>query len=264
MFRGTRHGQHCHFRPNSTISGNGQVSVDSAVNTIKKRISNPAEKLDNLYVGIGQYYSDPIRERIVVLSGKFQSSESPPETLLDCSLETNSVDNFLDRIEKLSTNVCYGEVNSVDKGQWNYGFTIKPDFKIFTNKSLVFQFLNNENLQLVNKGNKEDVSLNSIKSVNVHLSEEPWNEQGIDIQLKDDTYMGLVHFEIDNDERDLALLMMDTEWTVKAAALLCLNMKKLGHKVDLKLPRSLTIQGNPWVENRQHTWTRLMLSANNQ
>eukprot|EP00794_Sanderia_malayensis_P005605 gene5605-6295_t len=241
-----------------------EMTVEKAFHAINERTT----QLDkpNLYIGIGQYFANPERERVIVFSRALfneilknkQKALIEPEILLDCSLGTEDIDLLLDKVGSLKASISHGEVNSIDKGQWNFGFTIKPEFEIFNREATVCHFIQNTKLRLVNG---DTIDLEDIKSVNVYLSDEPWNEQSINLEMIDDSFVNLVDFEIDNDNRDLAMLMIDTEWTVKAAALLCLNIKNRSQKVDLKLPRNLTIQGNPWVENRQNTWTRLMLSS---
>lgn len=238
------------------------IRIPNAVQIVKENMKTSALPISEsmLYLGIGQYFNDPQRERVVILHASSEFSGYPHAVILDGSLASSDVNALMKELELIHTNFSHGEINSVDKSCWKYGFTVQPNFRIFTEQSWHCDLLS-DRLRILSNESFEEIALADIVSVNVHVSEEPWDQQAIEIQLKDDSYCGLMHLEVSNEKRDLAMLMIDTEWTVKAAAILCLKIKQLGHKVDLRLPKELTIQGNPWVQDRHNSWTRLITSV---
>ena len=243
-------------------------SIDKSIQTLKTKISELGIKNRelNLFLGTGQYFHNPKRDRLLVLnseSGLNSFDTVSPNIksdflvpLLDCSLQSTDIDKFSDELDKIGGNVYHGEVNAIDEGLWTHGFVINNNFKVFSQNSLLCK-LTLTSFDFVTDGALQQLSIQDINSVRISLSEEPWNDQTIAIECKDESIIPLLTFGYENDYRDLAMLMMDTEWSVKAAALLCLNLRKLGNKtVHLKLPKVLTIQGNPWVESRHDLWTR--------
>ena len=246
-----------------------EFRIDKAVQALKGKISELGIGNGelNLFIGTGQYFHKPDHDRIIVLNSKsalndFCGTQLPHEKsdfvelLLDCSLNSADIDNLTDELDKVANTVCSGEVNAVDEGSWTHGFAIGDELKIFSQNSLLCK-LSGLCFQIAAGNDVEQLLIDDIESVRITLSEEPWNDQDISLECRDDIIVELLNLSYENDYRDLAMLMVDTEWCVKAAALLCLNLRKLGHKsVQLKLPKVLTVQGNPWVENRHNLWTR--------
>jgi len=242
-------------------------SIDNALQTVKTRVSKlelrPTEV--NLFLGIGQYFRNPKRDRVFVLHAKsgldnFSAAElcnnNFMEPLLDCSLQSCDVDMLLDELHKISNHVYSGEVNAVDNRPWTQGFVLGDHFKIFS-QTLLQCHLNMASFEYATEGKLEQIPIDEISSVIVGLSEEPWNNQTLSVECKSGNIVPLLTFSNENEYRDLAMLMVDTEWSVKAAALLCLKLRKFGNSiVQLKLPKVLTIQGNPWVETRHDLWTK--------
>ena len=244
------------------------LSIDKAIQTVKTKISELGIKNTelNLFLGTGQYFHNTKRDRLLVLNSDSGLNEFDTVTpsrssdfivpLLDCSLQSTDVDKFSDELGKIGGNIYHGEVNAVDEGLWTHGFVISNYFKIFSQISLLCK-LTRASFDFVKDGILQQLPIQDITSVRITLSEEPWNDQTIAIECKDESIVPLLTFGYENDYRDLAMLMVDTEWSVKTAALLCLNLRKLGNKTaHLKLPKVLTIQGNPWVENRHALWTQ--------
>ena len=224
----------------------------------------------NLYIGTGQYFDNPKRDRVLVLHSASNFDEfavSPNENpdfverILDCSLPSSDIDQFSDELGEIAGRISSGEINSVNTGNWTHGFVIHDVLKIFSHESLLCKLFGTT-LQVLADGKVENFPAQSIESLSVMLSEEPWNEQAVVIGCKGGQTVPLLTFSYDNDNRDLAMLMVDTEWSVKVAALLCLKLRSFGNKeVQLKLPKVLTVQGNPWVENRHNLWTRFSNSS---
>lgn len=246
------------------------LNVKKSIEMIKEKLekSDLNKVQSSLYVAAGQYYHTPKRDRVLVMHSSTNFLESKKadghfslglQELLDCSLTSEDFDLLLKEINLLTKKWCHGEVNAVDVGDWTHGFILGQNFKIFSKTSLICDFTQSS-LRASFDGLVEEIPLGDIKSVIVNLSEEPWDEQSLAIECADDEYTELLSYTIENETRDLATVMIDTEWTVKAAALLCLKVRKLGYNVGLKLPKVLTVQGNPWVENRHDMWTRFMTS----
>ena len=244
-------------------------TIDRALQAVRTKLAEfgVESKESNLFLGTSQYFHKPNRDRILVLNsesglddfGLATSSRRDSdfiEPVLDFSLQSTDIDTFSDELSKIARNVCNGEVNAVDEGLWTHGFVVNGNIKIFSRSSLVSR-LSHESFEYATEERLQRIPAHDITSIRVTLSDEPWNDQTLSLECKNDTIVPLLTFGYENDYRDLAMLMVDTEWSVKAAALLCLQLKRLGNKtVHLKLPKVLTIQGNPWVENRHDLWTR--------
>ena len=54
-----------------------------------------------------------------------------------------------------------------------------------------------------------------------------------------------------------ALLMATTEWMVKAAGHVTLQLRQFGYQAQLNLPKSLTAEGNAYVRQRNVAWKEL-------
>ena len=249
------------------------LSVEQAHEIATKKIAgcDLDSENDQIFIGTGQYFHMVGRDRVFVLHSKDgfgqpmrkASTSEGQKIILDCNLASGDVDKLMDKLETATNcKLCNGEINSVDRGDWTFGFTMRHEFAIFSKNALSCCNLNgNKTLNLMVNGEEEVIPLTQVKNINVILSEEPWNEQAIEIELKNETFTQIVGYSLENDMRDLATLMVDTEWSVKAAALLCLKVRKLGYPVNLRLPRVLTVQGNPWVENRHEIWTKFSSSV---
>ena len=245
------------------------LDVKNAVAMVKEKLekSDLNKMQSSLYVAVGQYYHKPRRDRVLVMHSPTKFLETKADgnfslglqELVDCSLTSEDFDSLLKEINLLTKNWSHGEVNAVDVGGWTHGFVLGQDFKIFSKTSLICDFTQSS-VRASFDGLAEEVPFGDVKSVIVNLSEEPWDEQSLAIECANDEYIELLSYTIENETRDLATVMIDTEWTVKAAALLCLKLRKLGCNVGLRLPKVLTVQGNPWVENRHDMWTRFMTS----
>lgn len=244
------------------------LSLSEAMQAFKSGISSLDKEGGelNLYLGTGQYFDNPQRDRVIVLHSEtefdFGSTQTPGgnsgfmNNLLDCSLLSDDVDKFSDELGKHGNNICNGEVNSIGMGSWSHGFVIGDEFKIFSQNALICK-LGRSSFKCLLNDRIKDIPIQNVNAVRVMLSEEPWNEQAIVIECQNEELIPLLTLSYENDFRDLAMLMVDTEWSVKTAALLCLKLRKLGNQTaQLKLPKVLTLQGNPWVENRHALWTR--------
>ena len=281
-------------RPRLDIAGQPQTQTrkNSREVTVVKTLA-PEEVLDkletkfnslpdhrhkgfHLYVGTGQYFQDQDNDRLIFLalhSLPDNSKEdgvnvlSLPETILDCCMNPDHYDKLMKSLENtefIHNPISTGELDFIGNGDWSFGFSVKPSFSLFSRlngiySSFVPKGKTSTHLRVCNNGLFEDIPIQDISSVNVSLSPDPWNERTIDLELHGGELLTILDMEVEGDNRDLSSLMIDTEWLVVCAGLLCLNIRKaLISNVTLKLPRVLTTQGNPWVEVRQKAWIEFL------
>ena len=249
---------------NATIVNNtaDTTKTQDASRFLSKILSNC--RAGCIYSGTGQYYQVEKQDRIVMLQIKEDIMKDntialfDAETLLDCSLNDNDVDLFM---ENLRTNaqipVYNGEVDLINNSPWNYGFSLKP-FTIFSQDERLL-LLDKNLLYMSTQGKSDIIDVSEVDYVGVWISEEPYNEQKFMIGLKDSTKRIVISVEKDKSHCDLATLTIETEWLMKTAALLCVNISRAGNKdVHLRLSPCLQPVNNEWVAMRQKYWIELI------
>lgn len=105
------------------------------------------------------------------------------------------------------------------------------------------------------------IPFGAVTRVSVELSHD-WSERGINLQLgPNDEPVRVVtddgSYLLDKLEASPELtVMIMTEWMVKAAGALVMQMRKCGYQVPLVLPKILTAEGNSMVHKRNQQWKR--------
>ena len=237
-----------------------QSSVAEALDIIQEGLrTKVAEKSavgvqQRIFLGTGQYYEHKENERIVVLSlGK---DSSPPVVLLDSAIPSQQLDTLEGKISRFpGISLSTGEVDCLNEGAWRFGFERKPDFSIFSASGVCCELKPESNLRLLYDSSVcEEVTFSNIKHVQVSLSAEPWHERKLEIQLKDDELLTVLEDSSPDESGDLGVLMMSTEWLVKAGGHLCLTLHQTGQSVPLLLPNVLRADGNAYVSLRNKAW----------
>lgn len=235
----------------------------------------------------GQHYShDPSKTRNLVMKvgSKPDSEEFTPNVVLDAAL-SDSEFKILNNILRDSDEcrfVSRGEIDSVGSEDWRYGYSLSPNFSIFTPGQVILQQntltrgllqLNPQSTILAGEtvwrqGHK--IWMKDIENVFVNLSPRPWNTQTIGVGTLAER-VTLLQFErdcleeLDRDAEDteaslpeLENIMLHTDWIVKVAAQLVhvtTQNRPLANKhVPLFVPRVIQADINPWVELRNSLW----------
>lgn len=217
-----------------------------------------------IFAGTGQYYQEKEQDRVVMLNivddflrdSSISVFESQP--LLDCSLKDTDVDLLMDNLKSHSKLPVYnGEVDIIDSCPWQFGFSLKP-FSIFTTVERVLLF-DDKKLFVNTLGEQNEIPVEDVEYVGLWVSEEPFNERRLFLGLKGLTTKLLLSVDRDNKNCDLAKLTMDTEWMMKAAALLCVHISRAGNSnVFLKVSPCLQPMNNEWVAMRQKVWMEMI------
>lgn len=217
-------------------------------------------KTGAFFAGTGQYYQVKDQDRIVVLNfaedfiADTQVNLFDTVTLLDCSLKLTDVDLFMQNIKGVSNLPIYnGEVDFLHTAPWQYGFTLKP-FSIFSGDERIC-FLKDDKIYLSNLGHTEVFDVADVDHVSLWVSDEPYNEKKLVLNLKGNINKTLISVEQNIVYCDLATLTVNTEWMMKAAALLCVNLTRKGNEsAHLRLSPVLQPVNNNWVAIRQKIW----------
>jgi len=217
-----------------------------------------------IFAGTGQYHEEKEQDRLVMLNfvddflqdsaiSVFDSQE-----LLDCCLKDTDVDLLLDNLKSHSKFPVYnGEVDIIDSSPWQYGFTLKP-FSIFSQVERILLF-NDGKLYINTLGEVQNIPISDVEYVGLWVSEEPYNERRLLLGLKGLQTRLLLYVERDHKNCDLAKLTVDTEWMMKAAALLCVNISRAGNSnIYLKVSPCLQPLNNEWVAMRQKIWMEMI------
>ena len=101
-------------------------------------------------------------------------------------------------------------MNAVNEGLWTHGFVVNGNIKIFSRSSLVSR-LSHESFEYATEERLQRIPAHDITSIRVTLSDEPWNDQTLSIECKNDTIVPLLTFGYENDYRDLAMLVVDPD-----------------------------------------------------
>jgi len=217
-----------------------------------------------VFAGAGQYH--PAEEdRIVVLhfGENFLTntivSQFETKTILDGCVPNSDVDLVMDSVKQHSSLPVYnGELDFINSSPWQFGFTLKP-FSIFSAEERICLIKNDKTVATNINGRLEVIPLQDIDFVGLAVSDEPYNNQRLFIRLKSKETKTLIEIERSHEACDLAKLTVDTEWLMKAAALLCLNLnKQSGDNIQLKMSAPLQPINNPWVAQRQKIWIDLI------
>ena len=213
-----------------------------------------------IFAGTGQYHEEKHQDRLVMLNlvDDFLQDSSinlfDSQELLDCCLRDSDVDLLIDNLKAHSKFPVYnGEVDIVDSSPWQHGFTLKP-FSIFTTVERILLF--NDNKLYVNTlGDVQNIPIDDIEYVGLWVSDEPYNERRLLLGLKGLQTKLLLSIDREIKSCDLAQLTVDTEWMMKAAALLCVHISQAGNSnIYLKVSPCLQPINNEWVAMRQKIW----------
>ena len=213
-----------------------------------------------IFAGIGQYHKEKDQDRLVMLNlvDDFLQDSSinvfDSQELLDCCLRDSEVDLLMDNLKSYSKFPVYnGEVDIVDSSPWQHGFTLKP-FSIFTTVERILLF-DNKKLYINTLGDVQSIPVEDIEYVGLWVSEDPYNERRLLLGLKGLQTKMLLNVERNLKSCDLAQLTVDTEWMMKAAALLCVHISQAGNSnIYLKVSPCLQPVNNEWVAMRQKIW----------
>ena len=241
------------------------IGMNTKSPTIQDATTYLADVLKNyktgcLFAGTGQYFQQQVdHDRVLMLhfAENFLTDEKlslfDTSLLIDCCLRYSDVDYFMKNIKTHSNlPVYYGEVDFLESSSWHYGFTLEP-FSIFSGDERIC-FLENDYLFISTYGKPKVYNISDIKYVGLWVSDEPYNERKLLIGLNSGKSKNLVYTTKENLHCDLAALTVDTEWMMKAAALLCLKLAQKDHKVQLKISPVLQPGNNDWVAIRQKIW----------
>jgi len=217
-----------------------------------------------VFAGTGQYHEKKDSDRVIMLQFEDDFLANTPITffytnqLLDCCMSDSDIDLFMANVKSNATLPVYnGELDIVNQSTWGYGFTLKP-FSIFTGDERIL-LVQNELVYISTEGNTDVIGIDDISHVGLWVSEEPYNERKLMIGLKNDTKRTLIDIALDLKQCDLAQLTVETEWLMKTAALLCINISRQGNKeAHLRVSPVLQPVNNQWVAMRVKNWTQMI------
>ena len=243
----------------------------------------------SLFAGTGQYYQVPDHECVVLLNFEEDFIASPEATLfdahqlLDINVPSKQVDLLKTYIANSSPYPLYrGELDSIDVSQWQYGFIVKP-FSIFSGDERVCLFVAGDEgdamgtIHTSEHGVVDVLAVSSVEYVGLFVSAEPYNERRLVLGMRAVSNDDDVLVATGTDERrqvnvktllsvqkndvscDLGKLTIETEWLMKAAALLCQRIQQLGNRrCQMQVSPVLLPENNPYVEMRQKKWMELI------
>lgn len=192
-----------------------------------------------------------------------------------------------------ATSVVHGEVDALNQSGWKYGYFHETTFTLFSMGGDLAQISLHEGKPVIrvvtaaSASGAEDgesgesssnnvllIDIAKIKDIAVRLEENNCVRK-LNVRMQDGSEHTLMHDYVREDEQGtamigdpeddetseeekeearLTLLMISTEWMVKAAGSLVLSLRRLGFTYQLRLPRSLLAEGNPAVRNRNEQW----------
>lgn len=217
-----------------------------------------------IFAGIGQYYHEKEQDRVIMLNlvddflNDYKINIFDSQPVLDCCLKDTDVDMFLDNLKTQSKIPVYnGEVDLINGSSWENGFCLKP-FSMFTVDERVL-LLHEKHIYINTLGEVQAIPVSDVEYIGLWVSEEPYNERRLMLGLKDLKSRTLVSVERNSTNCDLATLTVDTEWMMKAAALLCVNLSRSGNSnIFLKVSPCLQPINNQWVAMRQKIWMEMI------
>ena len=245
--------------------------VESLISTVRGCIGE--ERNLNVFVGVGQYYNYEGHTRIVLLrlgDNWTPQRDTPPEEIADIATDRFSIRDVAKALQNLDIcrSILTGELDCIQDGDWKFGFVTGTRFSIFSRSGSILQtksYFTGPKFQLKCHGHEVKCSPDDIKSVRIEISEEPWENRRLLMELQNGQQLTVLESSNEHvfDESDvdppLARLMMSTEWLVKAGAHICLassHLAQFSSKPLLLLPRILTEEGNMWVQMRNEAWAR--------
>lgn len=254
----------------------GQAQIANVSNTGKDVLNQIEKRLladtntKHLFLGTCRYYHHKIYDRFVIvdLGDQLNSSslDVSPQCLIDSALPRNDIEELKKTVPKLTrcASFSFGEVDGYFDQPWQFGYTLQPVFAVFTTLGIQFviQTMANDKIMFIQKGacRGQSISLADVKSVRIEVSDDPWSSRYLILKMKDsDTSKEIIEdSRIDlnaESKRDLATLMIETEWLVTVAAHLSIAATTAANrKVPLQLADVLTSRGNPWVQMRNTAW----------
>jgi len=253
------------------LHGNGSGRGED-VTYIKDAItffSNVLEEHEQgiLVAGTGQYMLKG-NSRLIVLNFernflKEHSVYLYPKQLIDIGF-TPEHRNKLNECISLSTELKMhsGVLDFVNNGRWNYGFTLTP-FSIFSRNERLC-LLHDDTLFTSMRGIQHLFDVLDIEHIGVWVSSFPHTHRRLVLGLKDwrfgeTTTIPLIDVTSTETSGDLFRLAVDTEWMLKAAALLCAKIKRHGNKeLYLKVSAPLQPKNNVWVAIQQKKWMKMV------
>eukprot|EP00118_Oscarella_pearsei_P024491 m.306176 g.306176 ORF g.306176 m.306176 type:complete len:294 (+) comp41023_c0_seq1:2336-3217(+) len=256
-------------------SGAPQSDLTALVNEIEAKLPKDRSSHVGLFLGTSQYNATPKvtaetpdSNRLVVLclgDAWTPFRDTPPREILDVttSCTLNEVAKAV-RAAGLSQKILTGEVDCLGKRAWSHGYSVE-DFSIFSRVEPVLwtKVFFTGPAFCVASGSRFHVD--DVISVQVKMSDEPWEERSLQLEVKNKEKKELVSIlemvssleEVTGDA--MADLVFSTEWIVKAGAQLCIassRLSSLGHRPQLKLPRVLLEDSNVYVRLRNDAWAR--------
>lgn len=110
----------------------------------------------------------------------------------------------------------------------------------------------------LDKQDGREIPFDQIAQVSVSLSDS-WHERGINLHLKSGDTVRVVTDDVVYPMEELEsspdlVVMVMTEWLVKTAGGLALQLARTGFPTPLVLPKLLTEDGNAAVRNRNQRW----------
>jgi len=218
----------------------------------------------SIFAGTGQYHELKDQDRILMLNFAENFLADPQVSLfdttpiLDCCVKHADVDTLIEDVKLRSPLPVYnGEVDFINSSSWQYGFTLKP-FSIFSGDERIC-FISENTIHTSIDGHTEIIQISDVDYVGLWVSEEPYNERRLLFGLKNRRSKTLIFVEKSETQCDLGTLTVDTEWMMKTAALLCVNITRKGNeRVHLKVSPALQPANNQWVAMRQKIWIEMI------
>eukprot|EP00040_Diaphanoeca_grandis_P019933 m.105628 g.105628 ORF g.105628 m.105628 type:complete len:301 (-) comp27663_c0_seq1:200-1102(-) len=228
----------------------------------------------HVLIGTGQYSAPTsdtneqdntgeLWERLIVCSlGSEVREQYEPEQICDLALPEGVGVEAMEHALLIAgaTTVHIGELDCVGDGDWLYGSFHETTFHIFMVGQSLARVSADERgpVFILDPLDARAVAFGDIVNVIVWISDD-WTESGIDFLLSSGERVAVLAdqagFDLSKwDGCRETMVMVMTEWIVKAAAGLCFQLIKAGYKAPLILPRALTAEGNPKVKQRNELW----------
>ena len=164
--------------------------------------------------------------------------------------------------ESSDLHVYSGVLDFVNNSHWKYGFTLNP-YSMFSQDERLC-YLKGGTLLTSVRGIQETFEVSDIDHVGVWVSRFPHTQRRLVLGLKgaseeEITSMALIDSNSSDTTGDLFRLAVETEWMLKAAALLCAKIKRQGNKeIYLKVSAPLQPKNNVWVAIQQKKWMKMV------
>ena len=125
-------------------------------------------------------------------------------------------------------------------------------------------YLKGDTLLISVRGIHETFDVADIDHVGVWVSRFPHTQRRLVLGLKgpseeENTSIALIDINSNDTSGDMFRLAVETEWMLKAAALLCAKLKKQGNAdVYLRVAAPLQPKNNVWVAIQQKKWMKMV------